>query len=143
MFETAAPTADLNATLRDEASKLGLDAIGVARLATTASLPRDWRISSARAATATWTGWRRMPTGAAIRVGYGRKPKARSSSANPTHRHPIRSTHFGQRDHGIVSVYAKGRDYHEIMKKKIKSLARAFASERPAPKSKSSSIPRR
>ena len=31
------------------------------------------------------------------------------------------------RERGLVSVYAKGRDYHDVLKSKIKSLARAFA----------------
>ena len=31
------------------------------------------------------------------------------------------------RERGIVSVYAKGRDYHDVLKSKIKSLARGFA----------------
>jgi epoxyqueuosine reductase len=30
-------------------------------------------------------------------------------------------------DRGVVSVYAKGRDYHDVLKSKIKALARAFA----------------
>jgi epoxyqueuosine reductase len=34
-----------------------------------------------------------------------------------------------QSDRGVISVYAKGRDYHDIVKKKIKSLARAFAAK--------------
>ena len=31
------------------------------------------------------------------------------------------------RDRGVISVYAKGRDYHDVLKTKIKALARAFA----------------
>ena len=32
-----------------------------------------------------------------------------------------------QRSNAAISVYAKGRDYHDVLKKRIKSLARAFA----------------
>ena len=33
------------------------------------------------------------------------------------------------REHGNISVYARGADYHELIKKKLKQLARAFAEE--------------
>ncbi len=46
-----------------------------------------------------------------------------------------------RRSNAAVSVYAKGRDYHDVLKKKIKSLARSF-SETSGCRSKSlSSIP--
>ncbi len=43
------------------------------------------------------------------------------------HRNPTRSTRLQVRDRGVISVYAKGRDYHDVLKTKIKALARAFA----------------
>jgi epoxyqueuosine reductase len=38
-------------------------------------------------------------------------------------------TIIGERTKGAVSVYARGRDYHEIVKAKLKSLARALVAE--------------
>jgi epoxyqueuosine reductase len=32
-------------------------------------------------------------------------------------------------DHGLISVYARGEDYHDLMKKRLKALARAFHAE--------------
>ena len=34
-----------------------------------------------------------------------------------------------QKDHGVISVYAKGKDYHDIVKKKLKNIARWLVSE--------------
>jgi epoxyqueuosine reductase len=128
VFETAAPTVDLNATLRDEASKLGLDAIGVTRLGTNSELASrlayflnegrhgdmDWMEENADRRGDPRRLWPEAKS--AIVVGQSYAPQSNPLDA------------LGQRDHGIVSVYAKGRDYHEIIKKKIKALARAFAS---------------
>ncbi len=38
---------------------------------------------------------------------------------------------LGQRDRGAVSVYARGRDYHDTLKPKLKRLARWLAAEAP------------
>ncbi len=32
-------------------------------------------------------------------------------------------------DHGVISVYARGRDYHDLIKKRLKRFARAFAED--------------
>jgi epoxyqueuosine reductase len=129
VFETAAPIADLSATLRDEALKLGLDAVGITRLGTNGELASrlaqflsegrhgdmDWMEENADRRGDPRRLWPEAKS--AIVVGQSYAPQSNPLDA------------LGQRDHGIVSVYAKGRDYHEIIKKKIKALARAFASQ--------------
>ena len=128
MFETAV-TVDLNILLRDEARKLGLDAIGVARLAierraciAAGVLPQqgrhgdmDWMEQNADRRGDPRRLWPEAKS--AIMVGQSYAPASNPLDA------------LSQRDRGIVSVYAKGRDYHDIVKKKIKSLARAFAAK--------------
>jgi epoxyqueuosine reductase len=47
-----------------------------------------------------------------------------------------------RRDRGAISVYAQGRDYHDLVKKRLKRLGRWLIAGRAA-RSRSSSIPRR
>ena len=35
-------------------------------------------------------------------------------------------THTGKADRGVISVYAQGRDYHDVIKKKLKRIARGL-----------------
>jgi epoxyqueuosine reductase len=46
-------------------------------------------------------------------------------------------------DHGRISTYALGADYHDVVKRALKALARWLVAEVPGRKSKSSSIPPR
>ena len=46
-----------------------------------------------------------------------------------------------QRSRGAISVYAQGDDYHDLIKKRLKALARWLVAS-PAPRSRCSSIPR-
>jgi epoxyqueuosine reductase len=129
VLDTVAPTNDLNAVLRDEASRLGLDAIGIARLGSTGEIAdrlghflkhgwhgdMDWMEENADRRGDPNRLWPQART--AIMVGQ--------SYAPPTD--PLNA--LGQHDRGVISVYAKGRDYHDVVKKKIKSLARAFAAK--------------
>src|SRR6185312_16777804 len=128
VIQAAAVTANLNNLLQAEARKLGLDAIGVARIAPndqqTARLAQfleqgrhgdmDWMEEHADRRGDPRRLWPEAKS--AIVVGQSYAPQSDPLDA------------LAQRDHGIISVYAKGRDYHEIIKKKIKALARAFAS---------------
>jgi epoxyqueuosine reductase len=120
-------TVNLNDLLHAEARKLGLDAIGVARIAAndqlTARLTQfleqgrhgdmDWMESSADRRGDPRRLWPEAKS--AIMVGQSYAPRS----------DPLDALHVRKR--GVVSVYAKGRDYHDVLKSKIKSLARAFA----------------
>ena len=129
MLDTVTATTDLNAVLRDEAHKLGLDAIGIARLGSHGTLAErlDYFLKHGRHGDMDWMEenadrrgdpnrlWPEAKT--AIMVGQSYAPPSNPLDA------------LEQRDRGVISVYAKGRDYHDIIKKKIKSLARTFAAK--------------
>src|SRR6185312_14387294 len=127
VIQDAAVTANLNNLLQAEARKLGLDAIGVARIAPndqqTTRLAQfleqgrhgdmDWMESNADRRGDPRRLWPEAKS--AIMVGQSYAP-----GSNPLDELKVR-------ERGLVSVYAKGRDYHDVLKSKIKSLARAFA----------------
>jgi epoxyqueuosine reductase len=129
VLESVTATTDLNALLRDEARKLGLDAIGIARLGSTGELQSrlayflrhgrhgvmDWMEEHADRRGDPHQLWPDAKT--AIMIGQSYAPPSNPLDA------------LEHRDRGIVSVYAKGRDYHDVVKKKIKSLARIFAAK--------------
>jgi epoxyqueuosine reductase len=48
-----------------------------------------------------------------------------------------------QRDRGAISVYAQNRDYHDVVKKRLKRLGRWLLEAAPGPRSRFSSTPRR
>ncbi len=129
VLEPAASTADLNTLLHDEARKLGLDAIGIARLGSSGELAArlDYFLKDGRHGDMDWMEENADRRGDPLRLW----PEARTaimvgqSYAPPTD--PLDA--LEQSDRGVISVYAKGRDYHDIVKKKIKSLARAFAAK--------------
>ncbi len=129
VLEPAPSTADLNTLLHDEARKLGLDAIGIARLGSSGELAArlDYFLKDGRHGDMDWMEENADRRGDPLRLW----PEARTaimvgqSYAPPTD--PLDA--LEQSDRGVISVYAKGRDYHDIVKKKIKSLARAFAAK--------------
>ena len=110
--------------IREEASRLGFDACGV----TSAVATPEWSDRLSRYVAAGHHGdmdWME-------RRGEQRSdpqelwPQARSvitlaMSYAPTH-DPIDD--LERRDRGVISVYARGRDYHDVVKKRLKALAR-------------------
>jgi epoxyqueuosine reductase len=118
---------NLNALLRAEARKLGLVAIGVARIEPNSELTArlaefleqgrhgdmDWLESNAEKRGDPNRLWPEAKC--AIMVGQSYAPQSNPLDA------------LQVRDRGVISVYAKGRDYHDVLKAKIKVLARAFA----------------
>ncbi|MBY0559727.1 MAG: tRNA epoxyqueuosine(34) reductase QueG [Hyphomicrobium sp.] len=113
--------------IRAETAKLGLDAVGIARLADDTELTARLAhfLSENRHGDMDW-----METHADRRAGPLRLwPDAKSaiifgqSYAPPAN--PLDA--LRNRSNAAISVYAKGRDYHDVLKKKIKSLARSFS----------------
>lgn len=113
--------------LRAEAKKLGLDAVGVARLTSDAHLPVRLAhfLTEKRHGDMDWMETHADRRGDPLRLW----PEAKSavvfgqSYAPPTN--PLEA--LDRRSNATISVYAKGRDYHDVLKKRIKSLARTFA----------------
>ncbi|MEQ1653540.1 MAG: tRNA epoxyqueuosine(34) reductase QueG [Hyphomicrobium sp.] len=117
----------LKSFLVSQARALGLDAIGVTRLAgPTATAQRlrafldaghhgdmDWMATTAERRADPNVLWPEART--AIMIGHSYAPDENPLDAlsDPTR--------------GVVSVYARGRDYHDVLKGKIKQLASAFA----------------
>jgi len=129
VLESVTATTDLNVLLRDETRKLGLDAIGIAKLGSTGELQSrlEYFLRHGRHGDMDWMEEHADRRGDPHRLW----PEARTvimigqSYAPPTN--PLDA--LEHHDRGIVSVYAKGRDYHDVVKKKIKSLARIFAAK--------------
>jgi epoxyqueuosine reductase len=126
---TGRTPAQLRRFIEAEAHKLGLDCAGVADLrtsdATTAARRLSAFLAAGRHGGMTWmaeTEDRRCdPTKlwpeaqSAILIGHSYAPVSDPLSA------------LAETSRGVVSVYAKGRDYHDVLKGKIRSLARAAA----------------
>ncbi len=127
MLEAPTSRSALTEMLRAEASKLGLDAVGIARLTDDNELTGRLAhfLNESRHGDMDW-----METNADRRSDPLRlSPDAKSavvfgqSYAPPSN--PLDA--LDQRSNAAISVYAKGRDYHDVLKKKIKSLARLFS----------------
>ncbi|WP_409561987.1 tRNA epoxyqueuosine(34) reductase QueG [Hyphomicrobium sp. B1] len=120
-------SSDHTEMLRAEAQKLGLDAVGIARLTSDAHLPGRLAhfLNEKRHGDMDWMETHADRRGDPLRLW----PEAKSavvfgqSYAPPTN--PLEA--LDHRSNAAISVYAKGRDYHDVLKKRIKSLARTFA----------------
>lgn len=120
---------DVKQFLRSEARRLGLDAIGVTRLDTVSDAGSRLRafLSQGRHGDMSWmasTAERRADpivlwpqARAAIMVGVSYAPE----------RDPLGV--LSEKSRGAVSVYAQGRDYHDVLKAKIRELAERFAAQ--------------
>lgn len=116
----------LKSFLVSQARALGLDAVGVTRLAEPAAAPRlrafldagyhgdmDWMATTADRRADPNILWPNART--AIMIGHSYAPDEDPLNA------------LSEPTRGVVSVYARGRDYHDVLKGKIKQLASAFA----------------
>jgi epoxyqueuosine reductase len=115
--------------LRAEALAQGFSAIGVCRpdaVPGAAGRLRDW-LAAGHHATMGWMaereGWRGNP--AAL------WPEARSvimlAEAYTPETDPMAG--LAERDRGVVSVYAQGKDYHDLVKRRLKRLGRWLVAE--------------
>jgi epoxyqueuosine reductase len=127
------PTApdSLKRRLADEARTLGFDAVGVtdARAA-----PRDRRALEAFLKAGHHGGMAWMadgPRGAVRGDPEALMPGARTAIVLARNYGPAADPQavLGQPDKGAVSVYAQGKDYHDVIKKRLKQLARWFQAE--------------
>jgi epoxyqueuosine reductase len=126
-------SADAKAAIRQAALDLGFDAIGFARpeLADAARrylvefLARGyhgdmgWLAARAEERVQPKNLWPDVKTVVVLGMNYGPEGDALAGLAEP--------------QRGNISVYARGRDYHDVMKSRLKALARKIAEDSPAP----------
>jgi len=115
---------NLRHSLEAEARRLGFDAFGIARAGDDGRAGIDLMefLRAGRTGDMDW-----MQAKADRRVSpTALWPEARSIVSLGMNYGPGRdpSVILGERDRGAISVYAQGRDYHDVIKKRLKQLAR-------------------
>ncbi|CAN5210624.1 tRNA epoxyqueuosine(34) reductase QueG [soil metagenome] len=125
------PASDLKARIRSQAMALGLDACGFASAAhawpasarlmefVDAGLHGDmgWMADTAERRAHPTAMWPDARSAVVLAVNYGPDSDPREALAD--------------RSNGAISVYAQGDDYHEVIKKRLKALARWMAAVLP------------
>ena len=115
------------ADIRDEAARLGFDAVRFtpARLPAATGDDLDGFLARGYAGD---MGWLAM-TGARRRSPERMWPDARSAIVLGVNYGPAGDplAILAQRDRGAISVYAQNDDYHDVIKKRLKALARRIA----------------
>lgn len=127
MAESPQARSELNEMLRAEAKKLGLEAVGIARLSQDASL-RDRLahfLNENRHGDMDWMETHADRRGDPLRLWPDAKSAVVFGQSYAPPDNPLDA--LERRSNAAISVYAKGRDYHDVLKKRIKSLARTFA----------------
>jgi epoxyqueuosine reductase len=126
-------TADAKAAIRKAALDLGFDAIGFARPDLADEARRNlteflargyhgdmgWLAARADQRAAPQALWPEVKTVVVLALNYAPADDALADLAAPSR--------------GNISVYARGRDYHEVMKSRLKALARKIAADLPGP----------
>jgi epoxyqueuosine reductase len=119
------------AAIRDHALSIGFDAVGFGPAALAPKIRSDlagylsrgyhgdmgWMAETRERRGDPLTLWPEARSVVSLGINY-------SPSENPL-------VHAGETEKGIVSVYAQGRDYHDLVKKRLKVLARWIAQQWP------------
>ena len=113
----------IRSAICERARALGFDAVGFAA----PDLPRDrqsaYRRFSPWAATATWLGWRASRSAGRARRASGRRSNSvvvLGINYGPDE-DPLAA--LARRERATISVYARHRDYHDLIKGRLKQLA--------------------
>jgi epoxyqueuosine reductase len=127
MSETQAPLLQLTEFLRAEARELGLDATGVVRLAEDTHLRSKLAhfLNEKRHGDMDWMETHADRRGDPLRLWPDAKSAIVFGQSYAPPSNPLDA--LDNRSNAAISVYAKGRDYHDVLKKRIKTLARTFA----------------
>jgi epoxyqueuosine reductase len=126
-------SADAKAAIRQAALDLGFDAVGFARpeladearqrladfLANGYHGDMGWLASHADERVQPKNLWPEVKTVVVLGLNYGPEGDALAGLAEP--------------QQGNISVYARGRDYHDLVKSRLKALARKITEDSPAP----------
>ena len=117
---------ELKRRLADEARTIGFDSVGVTD---TRAAPRDRQALEAFLKAGRHGGMAWMadgPRGAVRGDPQALMPGARTAIVLARNYGPEGDplAPLGERDRGVVSVYAQGKDYHDVLKKRLKQLAR-------------------
>src|SRR6185437_9891993 len=126
-------SADAKAAIRQAALDLGFDAVGFARpelanearqrladfLANGYHGDMGWLASRAEERVQPKNLWPEVKTVVVLGLNYGPEGDALAGLAEPRQ--------------GNISVYARGRDYHDLVKSRLKALARKITEDSPAP----------
>jgi epoxyqueuosine reductase len=128
---TGIPRQDLKDRLTGEAAALGFDAVGVADAQAD---PKDRRALEAFLKAGYHGGMAWMADGerGAVRGDpQALMPGAKTAIVLARNYGPVGDPMAvaDQTDKGAVSVYAQGKDYHDVLKKRLKQLARWFQAE--------------
>jgi epoxyqueuosine reductase len=118
---------DLGDSIRAEALRLGFDTVGFAPLGPSdhASFYRDWLDRKRHGE----MGYLARPDTVAARLDpASRWPQLRSAVVVAHHYSTATSTSASD-DTGIIARYARGRDYHRVVKKKLLALLRLIEAE--------------
>ncbi|MET0432023.1 MAG: tRNA epoxyqueuosine(34) reductase QueG [Hyphomicrobium sp.] len=127
MFDGPTPRSNLNQALRAQAHKLGLDAVGIVRLSADGELPGRLShfLSENRHGDMDWMAEHADRRGDPLRLWPEAKSAVVFGQSYAPSENPLEA--LDRRSNAAISVYAKGRDYHDVLKKRIKALARTFS----------------
>ena len=117
--------------LKDKAHALGFDAVGITRAALPVAVQQELEdfVAAGLHGTMDWMAttldrrkdpralWPEARTAIVCAMNYGPPPDVKPLSR------------IRQRDRGIISVYALGRDYHDVVKGRLKHLAQWFVAQ--------------
>lgn len=120
----ASPVASPERRLRDRALGLGFDSVGIARLERGGPLAMRLRsfLDAGRHGDMDWMETTANRRGDPCVLWPEAKSALMVAMSYAPARDPLEA--LSQRDRGAISVYAQGKDYHDILKPKLKQLAR-------------------
>jgi len=129
MSEAQNSSSALGDLIRTEAAKLGLDAVGIARLTDDTELTARLAhfLGENRHGDMDWMEAHADRRGGPLRLWPDAKSAIIFGQSYAPPSNPLDA--LRDRSNATISVYAKGRDYHDVLKKKIKSLARSFSEQ--------------
>ncbi len=129
MLEAQTSHSALTEMLRAEAAKLGLDAVGIARLTDDNKLTGRLAhfLNENRHGDMDWMETNADRRGDPLRLWPDAKTAVVFGQSYAPPSNPLDA--LDHHSNAAISVYAKGRDYHDVLKKRIKALARSFSEQ--------------